>query len=104
MISLFLLLIFLIRSAGLLLKTSIFRTEAVLELSDGKSIVEIFLVTVPCCPVQYYYGHCRVRAGHPRNVPAGLVSPRGCVSTAGCRRVSSLGFWRVVAGGLRRGS
>jgi len=56
MISLFLLLIFLIRSAGLLLKTSIFRTEAVLELSDGKSIVDIFLVTVPCCPVQYYYG------------------------------------------------
>ena len=45
-ISLLLLLLFLLRSASLVWKMSIFRTEAILEISDGKSFVDIFLLTL----------------------------------------------------------
>ena len=53
-ISLLLLLLFLLRSASLIWKMSIFRTEAILEISDGKSFVDIFLLTLTYCPTEYY--------------------------------------------------
>ena len=52
--TLFLLLLVFLRLAGMLLKTSIFRTEAVLEISDGKIIHDIYLATLPGCPMQYF--------------------------------------------------
>ncbi|XP_070182409.1 uncharacterized protein [Littorina saxatilis] len=52
--SLMLLLIFVTRSAGLLLKTSVYRTVAVLEISDGQSFTDLPLLTLTYCPTEYY--------------------------------------------------
>jgi hypothetical protein len=54
LISLLLLLIFIIRSAGLLIKTAIYRTEAILEVTDGKNVLDIYLATLPQCPSEYF--------------------------------------------------
>ena len=53
LVSLLLLLIVLLRSVTLILRTAIYRTDAVLEVSDRKTIIDIKLQSLAYCPVEY---------------------------------------------------
>ena len=53
LVSLLLLLLVLLRSVTLILRTAIYRTDAVLEVSDRKTIIDIQLQSQAYCPVEY---------------------------------------------------
>ena len=53
LVSLLLLLLVLLRSVTLILRTAIYRTDAVLEVSDRKTIIDIQLQSLAYCPVEY---------------------------------------------------